>query len=117
MTAASRRSFEVQMAAPTPLHRDPNADRNDYGCLGRNAAKANSAIANLVSVACDQLNARDFEDGEDLLDFVRAHLKALDKQYDCGSCDTTVKENVFAALGDAMAKAGVEIDQMDLYWW
>jgi hypothetical protein len=109
--------MEFVMAAPTPIHRDPEVDGDDYGCVGRNRARGNAAVAKLVADAADQLKAGGFADGGELFSFVHAQLKQLEERHACGSCDTIVKENIFAALGQAMAKAGIEIDQMDLYGW
>jgi hypothetical protein len=106
------------MPPPSPIHRDPDLDGDDYGCVGRNARKANAAIAKLVTESRDRLNAGEFGDGDELVYFVRARLERLSKQYDCGSCDTIVKENVFAALHDAVEKAGIEpIEQIEIYGW
>ena len=112
------RTIGVPMAAPTPIHRDPDADGDDYGCIGRNAKKGNVAIAKFVTEVCDRLSDGEFEDGEELIDFVREHLAYLDNLYDCGSCNTVVKENVFCALQSAVESAGLEdVDPKQIYGW
>lgn len=106
------------MAAPTPIHRDPDVDGDDYGCVGLNARKANAAIAYLVADMRIRLRARKFGNTDELVNFVRSRLKQFSDLYRCGSCDTIVKENVFAALHEAIEKSGLEgVDQMELCGW
>lgn len=106
------------MAAPTPIHRDPDADGDDYGCVGPNAEDGNSAVAELVADVRHLLNAGTLGDAEEILSVVRTRLEEIDEECDCGSCDTIVKENVFAALHDAVESAGLEpIDQILIYGW
>ena len=106
------------MAAPTPIHRDPDADGDDYGCVGRDAAKANRAVASLVSEVCRRLAAGGFGKSDRVLEFVRARLEEIESEHDCGCCDTLVKENVFAAVHDAVTNAGLKpIDQRAIYGW
>ncbi len=105
------------MSAPSPIHRDPEVDGDDYGCLGRNAARGNTAIAKLVADACSGLSAGVFLDGEELIAFVRRRLTALANRYDCGCCDTIVKENIFAAIYNSIRAAGIKVDQKQIYGW
>lgn len=106
------------MAAPTPIHRDPDADGDDYGCVGRSARRANAAVAALVARAQRELAAGTFDDPDALIDFVHSGLTGLAARYDCGSCDTIVKENVFAALHEAARSAGLEpIHPSSIYGW
>lgn len=106
------------MAAPSPIHRDPASDGDDYGCLGRYAGEGNEAVGKLVAETVHRLKTGEFVDAEEVAQHVRVELQQISKRYDCGSCDTIVKENVFAALQPLMAKSRLgEIQAVDLYGW
>jgi hypothetical protein len=106
------------MAAPTPIHRDPDLDGDDYGCIGRNKRKGNAAIAALVLDARRSLMAGAFADADEVVDFIRAGLEEILYRYGCGSYDTIVKENVFAALHDAVDETAIgRVDRRQIYGW
>ena len=106
------------MAAPTPIHRDPDADGDDFGCVGRGAKTGNVAIVTLLTEARRLLDARTFAETDALVEFLQLRLEELEAECDCGCCDTVVKENIFATLHDAVENAGLEpIDQAAIYGW
>ena len=55
------------MASPSPIHRDPDQDGDDFGCVGRNAGKANAAIGVFVVEAVRLLEADEFTEGDELV--------------------------------------------------
>ncbi|HEY1683911.1 MAG TPA: hypothetical protein VGG19_04035 [Tepidisphaeraceae bacterium] len=106
------------MRKPSPIHRDPTTDGDDYGCIGRTAKKGNRAVAELVESIKRDLHLRCLADGSELIEQVRLHLEEIDRRYDCGACDTIVKENVLFALADAIADAGLsDFSPMQIYGW
>jgi len=106
------------MARPSPIHRDSDADGDDFGCVGRNRKRGNKEVARLVGSAETRLAAGDFEDGDDLIEFIRSELELVSARYDCGCCDTVVKENVFAALADVITGSKIPgFDQLEIYGW
>ena len=106
------------MARPTPIHRDPDIDGDDFGCIGSQASKGNRAVARLVGDTRAHIRAGDFFEGGDILSFVREGLEQIAERFNCSCCDTVVKENVFAALADAMESAEIsDFDQMEIYGW
>jgi len=107
----------VTVSAPTPIHRDPD-EGDDFGCVGPHAAEANAAVALLVDDVRGHLKAGNFIESSELISFVRVRLERLGNLYDCGSCDTVVKENVFAAFSDIMDEHGpADFDRMGVYGW
>lgn len=106
------------MPAPTPLHRDPENDGDDFGCVGRRARSGNRAVARLVESVGAHLRAGEFTEAIDVVSFVSEELEAIEDKYDCGCCDTVVKENVFAALMETMNSAGInDFDSTTIYGW
>lgn len=106
------------MAAPSPIHRDPDTDGDNYGCIGARARDGNSEIARLVAEAIALVRVRECRSGDEVIGFLRFRLEQLERKYHCGACDTIVKENVVAALQPVMRRAGLEeIDEGDVYGW
>jgi len=76
------------------------------------------AVSRLVRQVQRDLNAGDFVEGGELVEHVRFHLEQIDQKYQCGCCDTVVKENVFHALMAAIRKADlVNFNRMEIYGW
>jgi hypothetical protein len=106
------------MTAPSPIHRDPDRDGDNFGCIGRQAAKGNLVVYRLVNEVIRRLKSGEFKNGDEFFDFVQCKLEHIDSQYDCGICDTIVKENMFAALRPACIDAGLrDIDWKCIYGW
>jgi hypothetical protein len=109
--------LEVLMSAPSPIHRDPDKDGEDYGCVGRYAAQGNAAVSRLVEDVIAQLDEGELCGGEAVVAFMRTELEGISSRYNCGCCDTVVKENAFYAIDEALTKAGIAIDSMTIYGW
>ena len=109
---------EIIVPRQSPIHRDPHTDGDDFGCLGRNRSKGNRAIVQLLDSARQCLNLGEFSDGEDLVDYLREELEDIEREYDCGCCDTVVKENVMAALTDLIKESKLkDYDGTQIYGW
>jgi hypothetical protein len=95
---------------PSPLHRDPETDGDDYGCFSDGA---NREVARVVAEAIEGIGSGTLDDQDAIVDFVRRRLRAIGS----GATDTIVKENVFQALWPAIEEAGIAFDHMVIYGW
>lgn len=97
------------MATRSPLHRDPETDGDDYGCIPKTG---NKHVAKIVRDAVTAIESGALSTSDDVIDFVRPRLERVPS-----GCDTIVKENVFQALDEALAAAGIHIESMAIYGW
>ena len=96
---------------PSPLHRDPDEDGDDYGCF---TDEANALVAQLVEDAAEQIGSGSLRTSRAVVAFVRDRLTRI---HDAGATDTVVKENVFYALNDALSTAGIYVEPNAIYGW
>lgn len=94
---------------PSPLHRDPDVDPNDWGVYTK---RANRQISLLVQTTIALIESGQLTNGADVVDHVRTALQQIP-----AAADTIVKENVFLALEDALSTAGVFLEPMAIYGW
>lgn len=97
------------MTAPSPLHRDPNSDDQDYGCF---TARANQRVARVVARTRTLIVSGQLTTGESVVDYVRGRLRKIPS-----ATDTIVKENVFHALAADMNAADLYFDWLTIYGW
>jgi hypothetical protein len=95
---------------PSPLHRDPDQDGDDYGGI---EPEVNAKIAEVVLNTINGIRLGMLEDAEDVVEYVKARLRAIGR----GATDTIVKENVFYDLDRALSDAGIHIEAKLLYGW
>lgn len=95
------------MTAPTPIHRDPEHDGEDYGCF---TDEANAKVAAVVATA-EQKIRDEFSYAAELIQFVHSHLKGIGD----GAGDTVVLENVFQALLPVLNDVGIHLSWPDIY--
>ncbi len=96
---------------PSPLHRDPIEDGDDYGCF---TDEANAMVAQVVEDAIEHTGSGTLGDGRAVVAFVRSRLTKI---HGAGATDTVVKENVFYALDEALSAAGIRIEPYAIYGW
>lgn len=94
---------------PSPLHRDPETDGDDYGVY---TDENNAKVAGVVRDAIAAIKSGALHDSDDVIDFVRPRLERIPS-----ACDTIVKENVFGALDEALSEAGIHIEPFAIYGW
>lgn len=96
------------MTAPTPLHRDPDHDGDDYGCF---SAARNASVAALVASAEEKITSQEFTTVQELLRYVDIGLCGIGRE----ATDTVVRENVYQALMPAVEKAEIDFEWSDIY--
>ena len=98
------------MTAPSPIHRDPERDGDDYGCFTK---RANRRVAAGVRRIEKMLREGDIKDEDSLVECAQDILKNISAE----ATDTIVKENFFFAIADAIKAAGFDFDPMRIYGW
>lgn len=94
---------------PSPIHRDPEEDGDDYGCF---TAAANEAVSAVVKHVKLHLRHHVLTTADEVVDYVRTRLRKIGE----GACDTVVKENVFYALDEDLKKANIAVGY-EIYGW
>ena len=95
---------------PSPIHRDPDLDGDDYGCF---TDEANQQVAELVERVREAIESGDLDNAEAIVDEVKEGLQPIGQ----GATDTVVKENVFQALNTALCEADIRVGAAEIYGW
>lgn len=97
------------MGNPSPLHRDPDHDGDDYGAF---SDEDNVIISNWVQEIISQLERGVALSTDEVLREMQELLRGIQ-----GGTDTIVKENVAIALAPVMEEHGLNSFGSDIYGW